>query len=60
MIELGALGDFLQARSFQGLEQRLGQDAPAVLEQGRSGIAKGYADVDHSSEQQPTQSGTDS
>ncbi|KAB5595139.1 hypothetical protein CTheo_1427 [Ceratobasidium theobromae] len=39
--------DFLHSRSFQGLEQRLGQDAPAVLEQGRSGIAKGYQDVDH-------------
>ncbi|KAF8609001.1 diphthamide biosynthesis protein [Ceratobasidium sp. AG-I] len=58
-IVANAASDFLQARSFQGLEQRLGQDAPAVLEQGRSGIAKGYADVDHSSELQPSQSGTD-
>ncbi|KAF8757159.1 2-(3-amino-3-carboxypropyl)histidine synthase subunit 1 [Rhizoctonia solani] len=41
--------EFLHSRSFQGLEQRLGQDEPAVLEQGRSGIAKGYEDVDHSS-----------
>ncbi|CAE7228598.1 unnamed protein product [Rhizoctonia solani] len=39
--------EFLHNRSFQGLEQRLGQDEPAVLEQGRSGIAKGYQDVDH-------------
>ncbi|CUA66667.1 Diphthamide biosynthesis protein 2 [Nematostella vectensis] [Rhizoctonia solani] len=39
--------EFLHSRSFQGLEQRLGQDEPAVLEQGRSGIAKGYEDVDH-------------
>ncbi|ELU42722.1 peptidyl-diphthamide biosynthesis [Rhizoctonia solani AG-1 IA] len=36
--------EFLHRRSFQGLEQRLGQDEPAVLEQGRSGIAKGYGD----------------
>ncbi|KAJ1304766.1 hypothetical protein OPQ81_005903 [Rhizoctonia solani] len=41
--------EFLHSRSFQGLEQRLGQDEPAVLEQGRSGIAKGYQDVDHAS-----------
>ncbi|KAH7339802.1 putative diphthamide synthesis protein-domain-containing protein [Rhizoctonia solani] len=39
--------EFLHSRSFQGLEQRLGQDEPAILEQGRSGIAKGYHDVDH-------------
>ncbi|CAE6512824.1 unnamed protein product [Rhizoctonia solani] len=41
--------EFLHSRSFQGLEQRLGQDEPAILEQGRSGIAKGYQDVDHAS-----------
>ncbi|CAK5278747.1 unnamed protein product [Mycena citricolor] len=34
----------LQERSFQGLNMRLGKDAPSVLEQGRSGIAKGYTD----------------
>ncbi|CAE6439017.1 unnamed protein product [Rhizoctonia solani] len=39
--------EFLHSRSFQGLEQRIGQDEPAILEQGRSGIAKGYQDVDH-------------
>ncbi|KAG9080517.1 Diphthamide biosynthesis protein 2 [Ceratobasidium sp. 370] len=50
-ISTSAASDFLHARSFQGLEQRLGQDAPSILEQGRSGIAKGYKDVDHS----PTQ-----
>ena len=33
---------FLQARSFKGLETRIGQDAPSVLEQGRSGIARSY------------------
>lgn len=38
--------DFLQTRTFKGLEQRLGQDAPSVLEEGRSGIARGYHD-DH-------------
>ncbi|RKP26913.1 putative diphthamide synthesis protein-domain-containing protein [Syncephalis pseudoplumigaleata] len=35
---------YLAQRDFQGLEQRLGQDAPAQLEIGRSGIARGYAD----------------
>ncbi|KAJ7688973.1 putative diphthamide synthesis protein-domain-containing protein [Mycena rosella] len=37
---------FLQERTFRGLEARVGEDAPSVLEQGRSGIARGYAD-DH-------------
>ncbi|KAI0315496.1 putative diphthamide synthesis protein-domain-containing protein [Amylostereum chailletii] len=41
-----AAGEFLQTRTFKGLEMRAGQDAPSVLEQGRSGIARGYAD-DH-------------
>ncbi|KAH9929211.1 diphthamide biosynthesis protein [Fomitopsis serialis] len=44
-----AAGQFLQTRTFQGLETRIGQDAPSTLEQGRSGIAKGYAD-DHRSQ----------
>ncbi|TXT10650.1 hypothetical protein VHUM_02155 [Vanrija humicola] len=35
---------FLQSRSFQGLETRYGLDEPAVLEQGRSGIARGYTE----------------
>ncbi|KZT04025.1 diphthamide biosynthesis protein [Laetiporus sulphureus 93-53] len=39
-----AAGEFLQNRTFRGLETRIGQDAPGVLEQGRSGIARGYAD----------------
>lgn len=39
-------GEFLQARSFRGLETRTGLDAPSILEQGRSGIPKNYAD-DH-------------
>ncbi|KAF9267126.1 diphthamide biosynthesis protein [Marasmius fiardii PR-910] len=40
-----AAGQFLQSRSFQGLEMRLGEDAPSVLEQGRSGIARGYGEA---------------
>ncbi|KAK4704388.1 diphthamide biosynthesis protein 2, partial [Phenoliferia sp. Uapishka_3] len=39
-----AAGDFLSARSYRGLEPRYGMDAPAVLEEGRSGIARGYGD----------------
>ncbi|TDL18370.1 diphthamide biosynthesis protein [Rickenella mellea] len=42
-----AAAHFLQARSYQGLEPRVGLDEPSILEQGRSGIAKGYSD-DHS------------
>ncbi len=41
-----AAAQFLQTRTFQGLETRVGQDAPSLLEQGRSGIARGYGD-DH-------------
>jgi diphthamide biosynthesis protein 2 len=41
------IGDFLKNRIWQGLEQRIGQDEPSLLEQGRSGIAKGYNEVDH-------------
>lgn len=37
---------FLQERSYQGLDPRLGQDTPSVLEQGRSGIARAYEDAD--------------
>ncbi|CAL1702605.1 unnamed protein product [Somion occarium] len=43
-----AAGQFLQNRTFRGLETRIGEDAPSVLEQGRSGIARGYRD-DHQS-----------
>lgn len=35
-------GDVLQGRSWQGLEQNLGRDAPAVVEEGRSGIPIKY------------------
>ncbi|KAG6875562.1 hypothetical protein C0993_008551 [Termitomyces sp. T159_Od127] len=38
---------FLKTRTYRGLETRVGEDAPSVLEQGRSGIARGYRDVDH-------------
>ena len=43
----GFPGQFLHNRSYQGLDRRIGQDAPSLLEQGRSGIARGYRD-DHS------------
>ncbi|KAL5501871.1 DPH2 [Sanghuangporus vaninii] len=39
-----AAAQFLHARSYQGLDPRLGQDTPSILEQGRSGIARGYKD----------------
>jgi diphthamide biosynthesis protein 2 len=39
-------GEFLQSRTFRGLETRTGLDPPSVLQQGRSGIARGYDD-DH-------------
>jgi len=47
-LTIGGAGqvEFFQNRSFQGLEQRLDQDSPSVLEEGRSGIARGYTD-DH-------------
>jgi len=35
---------YLQSRTYRGLEARVGEDAPSVLEQGRSGIARGYGD----------------
>ncbi|KAI9638236.1 peptidyl-diphthamide biosynthesis [Dioszegia hungarica] len=35
---------YLSSRSFQGLEMRYGEDAPAELEEGRSGIARGYTE----------------
>ncbi|KAJ7854318.1 putative diphthamide synthesis protein-domain-containing protein [Mycena olivaceomarginata] len=40
---------FFQERTFRGLEARVGEDAPSVLEQGRSGVARGYGD-DHREE----------
>ncbi|KAJ7119648.1 putative diphthamide synthesis protein-domain-containing protein [Mycena epipterygia] len=38
---------FLHERTYRGLEARVGEDAPSILEQGRSGIARGYADDHH-------------
>lgn len=37
---------FLQSRMYRGLEVRAGEDPPGILEQGRTGIARGYMD-DH-------------
>jgi diphthamide biosynthesis protein 2 len=48
-----AASDFLQNRSWKGLERRLGEDPPTRLEQGRSGIARGYGD-DHPPEASAT------
>jgi diphthamide biosynthesis protein 2 len=39
-------GEFLQSRTFRGLETRTGLDPPSILQQGRTGIARGYGD-DH-------------
>ncbi|KAI0028210.1 putative diphthamide synthesis protein-domain-containing protein [Vararia minispora EC-137] len=41
-----AAAEFFQSRTYKGLDVRAGMDAPSVLEQGRSGIARGYTD-DH-------------
>ncbi|KAJ1917424.1 Diphthamide biosynthesis protein 2 [Tieghemiomyces parasiticus] len=38
-----AAGEYLLQRSFQGLEQKLGETEAAVVEEGRRGIARGYA-----------------
>ncbi|KAL0066996.1 Diphthamide biosynthesis protein 2 [Marasmius tenuissimus] len=35
----------LHSRTYQGLEPRLGEDDPGVLEQGRKGVARGYGEV---------------
>lgn len=35
---------FLASREFQGLQPRYGMDEPSVLEQGRSGVARGYTE----------------
>lgn len=40
MLHLAA--QFLHTRGYQGLEMRLGEDKPSVLEEGRSGIAREY------------------
>ena len=40
-------GHYLSTREFQGLDPRHGMDEPAALEEGRSGIAKGYGGETH-------------
>lgn len=35
-------GEYLATRMYKGLDPRYGQDAPSVIEQGRSGIARQY------------------
>ncbi|PWN50801.1 diphthamide biosynthesis protein [Violaceomyces palustris] len=40
----------LERRGWKGLEQRLGFDPPSLLEEGKRGIAKGYAHADGQSE----------
>ncbi|ESK91334.1 diphthamide biosynthesis [Moniliophthora roreri MCA 2997] len=42
LTKASAASQFLQTRSYQGLEMRLGEDEPSALEQGRSGIAREY------------------
>jgi len=36
------IGEYLQTRTYQGLDPRTGLDEPSALEQGRSGIPRGY------------------
>ncbi|KAF8630567.1 hypothetical protein AX17_005379 [Amanita inopinata Kibby_2008] len=48
-LEDSAAARFLQERMYRGLDPRIGQDAPDVLEQGRSGVAREYTD-NHASE----------
>ncbi|PVG00331.1 diphthamide biosynthesis protein [Serendipita vermifera] len=42
-----AASEFMRNRTWRGLEQRTGQDEPSLLEQGKSGIARSYREVDH-------------
>ncbi|KAI9313719.1 diphthamide biosynthesis protein 2 [Dichotomocladium elegans] len=37
-------GEYLKGRTFKGLEQNLGQTEVGTIEEGRSGIARGYQD----------------
>ncbi|KAK8866169.1 diphthamide biosynthesis protein 2 [Kwoniella newhampshirensis] len=36
--------NFLASREFKGLEMRVGLDEPSLLEEGRSGVARGYTE----------------
>ncbi|CCA66417.1 related to DPH2-diphtheria toxin resistance protein [Serendipita indica DSM 11827] len=42
-----ASSEFMQRRTWKGLDTRTGEDEPSLLEQGRIGLAKGYREVDH-------------
>lgn len=42
MVTFAPKGEYLQARSFKGLERNNGPSEPSVLEQGRYGVAQGY------------------
>lgn len=37
------VGEYLKNRSYKGLEANIGQDDAAEVEEGRSGIARGYS-----------------
>lgn len=41
-------GERLQGLTYQGLDPRYGLDTPAQLEQGRSGVARGYVNEEAS------------
>ncbi|KAK2459520.1 hypothetical protein APHAL10511_008462 [Amanita phalloides] len=43
-MENSAAAQFLQSRAYRGLDPRIGEDAPGILEQGRSGLARRYRD----------------
>jgi hypothetical protein len=47
-----AAAHFLQTRTFQGLDPRMGQDEPGVLEMGREGVARGYGNEPAAKEEQ--------
>lgn len=48
----GVGAGFLRDREYKGLEVKAGQDAPSILEQGRTGIARGYDTVGDNGETQ--------
>ncbi|KAF8632476.1 hypothetical protein AX15_001875 [Amanita polypyramis BW_CC] len=43
-LEDSAAAQFLHSRIYRGLDPRIGEDVPGILEQGRSGVARGYED----------------
>ncbi|WVF70225.1 diphthamide biosynthesis protein 2 [Kwoniella sp. CBS 6097] len=45
LVRLESAGsNFLASREFKGLEPRYGMDEPSLLEEGRSGVARGYTE----------------